>query len=131
MLSAAGHGVRSEVEEVGQLAIAAAAQFERFQSGIQAALLLVQQAVEQEDGGFQFLFGDLQHGGIYHGGDSFDGAARNELPPLDGPIQGSVQVQTGDDLAGNSTLLDQLMQCVLYFDVQRTSQSSAKYPRGE
>jgi hypothetical protein len=49
--------MRIEIEEVGQLAIAATAQLERLQSGIQAALLLVQQTVEQEDGGFHFLLG--------------------------------------------------------------------------
>jgi hypothetical protein len=44
-----------EIEKVGQLTIAATAQFERFQSGIQAALLLVQQTVKQEDGGLRLL----------------------------------------------------------------------------
>ena len=65
-----------EVEEVGQLTIAATAQFERLQAGIQTALLLVQQAVEQENRGFQLLLGDLQYRGIHHGGDGFHGAAR-------------------------------------------------------
>ena len=49
-----------EIEEVGQLTVAATAQFERLQSGIQAALLFVQQTVEQQDGGLHFLRGDLQ-----------------------------------------------------------------------
>jgi hypothetical protein len=59
--------VRIEVEEIGQLTIAATAQFERLQSGIQAALLLVQQTVEQQDGGFYFLGCDFQHRRVPHG----------------------------------------------------------------
>ncbi|MGH9454102.1 MAG: hypothetical protein ACRD2O_09065 [Terriglobia bacterium] len=55
MLSSTGRGVGIEIEESGQLAIAATAWLERFQSGIQTALLLVQQTVEPEDGGFRLL----------------------------------------------------------------------------
>lgn len=122
--------MRIEVEEVGQLAIAATAQLERLQSDIQAALLLVQQAVEQEDGGFQFFLRDLQQGRIHHRGDGFHGAARKELPLLEGGVEGHVEVQPGDDLAGNSALLSQLMQCVLHFDVQGPSQFRGEVPAG-
>jgi hypothetical protein len=58
LLSSAGHGVRIQIEEVGQLMIAATAQLQRLQSGIQSALLLVQQTIEQENRGFQFVLGD-------------------------------------------------------------------------
>jgi hypothetical protein len=68
--------MRIEVEQAGQLMIAATAQFQRLQSGIQTALLLVQQTVEQENRGFQFVFGDLQHRRIRYGGDGFHCAAR-------------------------------------------------------
>jgi len=81
--------VRIEVEEVGQLAIAATAQFKGLQSGIQTALLLVQQAEEQENSGFQFLLRHLQHRGIRHGGQGFHGA-RQELSALDGAVGGRV-----------------------------------------
>ena len=107
-----------QVEEAGQLTVATPAQFERLQSGIQAALLLVQQAVEQENGGFQLLLRDLQHRRIHHGGEGFHRAAREELPSLDGLVDGRVQVQAGDDLAGNSALLGELMQWIRHVDVQ-------------
>jgi len=51
--------MRIEVEEVGQLAVAATAQLEGLQAGIEAALLLVEQTVEQEDSGFHFLGGNI------------------------------------------------------------------------
>jgi hypothetical protein len=44
--------VRVEIEKVRQLAVAATPQLEGLQSGVQAALLLVQQTVEQQGGGF-------------------------------------------------------------------------------
>ena len=75
-MSSAGYGVRIEVEEFGQLAIAATAQLQRLQSDIQTALPLIQQAVEQENRGFQFLLRDLKNRRIRHGGNGFDGAAR-------------------------------------------------------
>ena len=108
--------------------IAATAQFERLQSGIQAALLLVQQTVEQEDRGFQFLLRDLQHGRIRYGGNGFHVAARQELPLLDGAVGGRVQIQTGNDLSGHPALLSQLMQRVLHIDVQGTRQFVGEIP---
>ena len=86
--------MRIEFEEVGQAPITAAPQFERLQARIQAALLLVQQAVEQEDRCFQFFFRDLQHGGIHNCGNGLHIAARKKLPLLDSAVDGRVQIQT-------------------------------------
>lgn len=119
-----------EVEEIAPLTIPAPAQLERLQSGVEAALLLVQQAVEQEDGSFQFLLRDLPPGRIAHRGEGFQGAARQELASLEGGIGGQVEVRPGDDLAGNSALLSQLMQSVLHFDVQGPSQFGGEVPAG-
>ena len=121
-MSSTGHGVWIQVEEVGQLTIATPAQFERLQSGIQTALLLVQQTVEQQDGGLHFLRRDLQHRGIHHGGQELHGTARQQLPPLDGRIGSRVQIPAGNDLTRNPPLLSQLMQSILHFDVQQRSQ---------
>jgi hypothetical protein len=109
--------MRIEVEKVGQLAIAATAQLERFQAGIEAALLLIEQTVEQEDGGFHFPGGNLQQGRIHPGGQELHGTACQELASLDGWVHGHIEVSAGNDLAGNSPLLGQLMQRILLFDV--------------
>jgi hypothetical protein len=50
-------------------------QFERFQSGVESALLFVEQAIEQDDRGFQFVWRNLQSGGVPQGGDGLDAAA--------------------------------------------------------
>jgi hypothetical protein len=44
------------------------------------------------------------------------------LAPVQSRILGTVQKQSGDLLAGNATLLDQLQQCILHFDVQELLQ---------
>src|SRR5262249_39054428 len=95
-----GDGVGIQVEEVGQLTITAPTQLERLQAGVEAALLLVQQAGEQEDGRLQFLLRDLQQRGIHPRGEALHGAARKELPSLQGGVDGGVEVQAGDNLAG-------------------------------
>lgn len=50
-----GHGIRIHADECGDPLISAIAQFERLQSGIQAALLFIQPAEEQNNGRLQFL----------------------------------------------------------------------------
>src|SRR5262245_56704205 len=55
LLTAASYGVRIQAEEAGQSRVAAVAQFDGFQAGEKAALLLVQQTVEQQDGGLEFI----------------------------------------------------------------------------
>ena len=48
LLSSARHGAWIQLEQLGQSLIAPAAQLQRFQTGIQTALALVQQAREQD-----------------------------------------------------------------------------------
>jgi hypothetical protein len=52
LLAASGDGVRIESEKTGQNRVSAAAELERFQSRVQAALLFIEQAVKQNDRGF-------------------------------------------------------------------------------
>ena len=65
-----------KIEKIGQLAVAATAQLEGLQSGIEAALLLIEQTVKQQNGGFDFLGGNLQHGRIRHRGQELHSTAR-------------------------------------------------------
>jgi len=65
-LASASDGVRVEAEEFGQNVIAAVSQLDGFQAGEEAALLLVQQTVEQQDGGLEFRRRNLKRGGVGH-----------------------------------------------------------------
>ena len=122
LLSPASHGVRIELEEVSQSMIAATAQLKRLQSGKQAALLLVQQAIEQQYGGFQFLLRDLQYRHIRCNGNCLNGASRLKLPKPNSAVRSRVKVAAGDDLPSHPLLLRQLMQRILHIDVQGARQ---------
>ena len=75
-MASASDGVRVQAEEFGQNAIASVPQLDGFQSGEQATLLLVEQAIEKQDGRLQFLGRYLKSGGV--------GQQRNRLGGLPG-----------------------------------------------
>jgi hypothetical protein len=64
LLASAGDGVRIQAEEFGQDTVATVPQFDRFHASEQAALLFVQQTVEQHNGGLEFMGRNLKSGGI-------------------------------------------------------------------
>jgi hypothetical protein len=68
--------VRIQAEELGQNAIASASQFHGFQRGEQKTLLLVEQAVEKQNDGFELIGRYLESGSI--------GQQRNRLRGLPG-----------------------------------------------
>ena len=55
LLTSAGDGVRIQAEVLGQNAVAAMSQLHGLQTGEQPTLLLVEQAVENQNGGFEFI----------------------------------------------------------------------------
>ena len=93
LLASAGDGVRIQAEELGEHGIAAMSQFDGFQTGEEAALLLVEQAVEEQDGGFEFIGRHLKGGGIGDQRDRLGGLPGAELiaclPAIGGGIQES------------------------------------------
>lgn len=56
--------MRIHAKELGQNAIAAVSQFHGLQACEQATLLLVEQSVEKQNGGFEFIGRYLECGGI-------------------------------------------------------------------
>jgi hypothetical protein len=78
-LASASDGVRVQAEEFGQNAIATVSQLDGFQPGKQTTLLLVEQAVEKQDGRLQFIGRYLKSGGV--------GQQRNRLGGLPGAEQ--------------------------------------------
>ena len=75
-MAPASDGVRIQAEEFGQHAVASVSELDGFQPSEQAPLLLIQQAVEKQDGRFQFMGRYLKSGGI--------GQQRNRLGGLPG-----------------------------------------------
>jgi len=115
-------GVRGESKEVGQNRISAAAELERFQSGVQAALPFIEQAEEQHDRSFHFVGRDLKFGSVRNGGNSLYAAPQQTLPLAVRRIVRGVEVQAGDAFAGDAFALGELPQNILRFHVQRLRQ---------
>jgi hypothetical protein len=65
LLTSAGDGMRIHAEELGQNGIAAVAEFHGFQAGEQTTLLLVKQAIEKQNGGFEFIGRYLERGSMH------------------------------------------------------------------
>jgi hypothetical protein len=107
-VGAAGDGVRIEAKKFGQHAVSAAAELHGFQTGVQAALLLVQQTVEQDDGGFHLIERHFQTGGIDHRGNGLVATTCQRLTLADGWIDGSVEEQAGNQFPGDPLLLDKV-----------------------
>ena len=108
LAAAAGDGVRIEAKKFGQHAVAAVAEFHGFQTGVQAALLLVQQTVEQDDGGFHLIGRHFQAGGIDNRGNGLVATTCQRLSLADGWIDGSVEEQAGNQFPGDPLLLDKV-----------------------
>ena len=66
-------------------------QLDGLQAGEQAALLFVEQAVEQQDGGFEFIGGYVERGGVGHQRDRLRGAPGADLIFRASRVGGSVQ----------------------------------------
>jgi len=108
LAAAAGDGVRIEAKKFAQHAVAAAAELHGFQAGVQAALLLVQQTVEQDDGGFHLIGRHFQTGGIDNRGNGLVATTCETLSLAGGWIDGSIEEQAGDQLTGDPVLLDEV-----------------------
>lgn len=118
--------MRIQVQEVGQQGIAAMTQFDGFQACVQAPLLLIEQAVEEQKGRLKLLGQNLQSGDIGHNGDRLRDSSRQILLAAGGPIGRRVQVSAVDFTALKASLFGQLTQRVLHFDVQRIGQITGK-----
>ena len=123
LAAAAGDGVRIEAEKFGQHAVAAVTEFHGFQTGIQAALLLIQQAIEQDDSGLHLIGRHFQTGGINNRGNRLVAAACQALSLAGDWIDGGIEEQAGDQLPGNPLLLQhQVTQHVLRSNVENGRQ---------
>jgi hypothetical protein len=122
LLTSASDGVRVQAEEFGENAIASVSQLDGFQPGEQTTLLLVEQAVEKQDGRFQFIGRYLESGGI--------GQQRNRLGDLPGAeliaslpaISGGVQESSGHLGAAQTVGAHEIVEGILDLNVENVGQ---------
>jgi hypothetical protein len=113
--------VSIQAEKLGQFLVAAVPSLERFQTGVQTALLFIQQTVEQNNGGFQFVWGDFQKRGVDDGREGLHTAAPEQLALAAAGIERGVEVEAREGLTRDPALLDELAKRIVYLDVQGLS----------
>jgi hypothetical protein len=106
-----GHGVRVHAEELGNPLIAAVAEFEGFQSGVETPLFFIKHAEEQHDGRLYFL----RHlvGGDRAGCKMWVGLKHSpgqKLALAQDRLDRTIHIQAADRLACHPLLLYQLQQ---------------------
>lgn len=111
-----------QAEELGQDSVAAVAQFNGFQSSEESALLLVQQAVEEQNSGLEFIGRDLKGGGIGHQWHGAGGLPGTDLISRLSAIGGSVQESTGYVGTAQATATDQIVKGILDLGVESIRQ---------
>ena len=120
LLAPPGHGAGVETEQLGDAAVTAVADFERFKCGVETALAFVEQGIEQDDGGAQLVGHDPP--------DRADGrSGRRGLDDVSGAQLGMVVLAVGREVdpaeadlgAPDATLESQLAQWILDLDVQQ------------
>src|SRR5437867_1835955 len=89
-----------------------------FQASVKAPLLLIEQAVKEQNGGLELLRQHLQGRDISNNGNRLRRSPRQILLATSGPINRRVQVPPVDFTALKAAMFDQLTQRILYVDVQ-------------
>jgi len=64
LLATASDGVRVQAKEIAEKGVATVAESDGFQAGKQAALLFVEQAIEEDNCGFEFIGRDFEVGRV-------------------------------------------------------------------
>jgi hypothetical protein len=122
LLPTAGHGMHVQAQEISEQSVPAVAQADGLQPGKQAALLFIEQAIEQQDGGLEFMGRSLEVGGM-------DGY-RNGLSALPGEplfaarngFAGGIEKLALHLHSRQALLLDQMAERLLHFGVQGIGQ---------
>ncbi len=105
--------MRVEAEELCQNAIATVSQLDGFQPSKQAALLFVEQTVEQQDCRFQFIGRHLESGGVGQQRNRPGGLPGAELIARLPAIGGGVKKSSGHLGAAQTVGAHQIMERIL------------------
>ncbi len=122
LLPSAGDGVWIQTEEFRQNAIAAMSKFDGFQTSEQATLLLIEQAVEKQNGGFEFIGGDLENGSIGQERNRLRNSPGAKLIPSLTTIGGGVEEASVQDRAAETPCPHEIVERILDLGMEDVSQ---------
>src|SRR2546427_10450264 len=103
-------------------------QFDGLQTRVKSPLLLVEQAIEEQDAGFEFIRGDFKSADIGDNRNRLRWLPCPQLLAVERGIDRRVQKQAGDFGPAEAPALDQLTQRVVYFHVQSIGEIMGKEP---
>jgi hypothetical protein len=89
---ASGDGVNVQAQEIAEQGIAAVTEADGFQACKQAALLFIEQPIEKQDRGFEFIERNFEAGRVNGHRDSPGAAARQSLVPAIRRFDGRIQI---------------------------------------
>ena len=114
--------MRIHAQEIREQGVAAVTQPEGLQAGEQAALLFVEQSIEQENRGVEFVGRDLEGGGVNGHRNCLGTAASQGLPAPNGGIHGGIEKLAIDFGSAQTLLLQQMAERFLNLGVQQVGQ---------
>ena len=115
----AGHGPRVQPQQVGDRLVASVAHLERLQAGVQASLLLIEQAEKQHNRCLELIGEDIDvRQPPPEWGRRVTDPARGELSVPRGGIGGTVQIAPGEGRTRQLLLTDQPQQRPLHLHVE-------------
>ena len=117
MLPAAGHGMHVQTQEIAQQSIPAMAQTNGLQPSKQAALLFIEQPIEQQNGSLQFIGGNLKRGGMDRHRDGMSTAPGQHLGAARDGFDGGIKKLAIHFHAPQALLRDQVAKRLLHFCV--------------
>ena len=122
LLPAASDRVRIQAQEIREQGVAAVTQPQGLQAGEQAALLFVEQSIEQDNRGVEFVGRDLEGGGVNGHRNRLGTAASQALLAPNGGIHGGIEKRAIDFGSAQALLLEQMAERFLNLGVQQIGQ---------
>jgi len=121
-LASASYGVRVQAEEIGQNGIATVSQFDGLQTGEQTTLLLVEQAVEKQDGRLEIIGRHLKSRGVGQQWNRLGGLPGAELIARLPAIGSSVKESAGHLGAAQTLGTDEIVEGILDLSMEDVGQ---------
>src|SRR6266481_9773814 len=122
LLPTPGYGMYIQAQEIAEPSVPAVAQADGLQAGKQAALLFIEQAIEEEDGGLEFMGRRLEVGGMDGYRDGLSAAPGEHLFGAKDRFDGGIEKLALDLHSRQALLLDQMAERLLHFGVQGVGQ---------